>query len=145
MIPRAKSGRRCDSFRSPSRWARRSPPRLMPGGRLRAVHLPLAMRRTRQGAPPDWHVYWNMFPVLDQSRAAGADGCPFTCQCYREKGGYAEYRKGDCPVADDLFDRNIMVWLDPCYDEEDCRAVAAGMNKVFDAYCTEDVNGTKWV
>jgi hypothetical protein len=72
-------------------------------------------------------------------------GCSYHCPIYREKGGRVEYHRGDCPVADDLFDRNIMVWLDPCYSEEDCRAIAAGMNKVFSAYCTEDPCGRKWL
>ena len=98
-----------------------------------------------EDAAPDWHVYSNMFPVLEHSRQTGVDGCPFNCPAYREGGGRADYRRGDCPVADDLFDRNIMIWLDPGYDEEDCRAIAAGMNKVFDAYCTEDPDGAKWV
>lgn len=74
-------------------------------------------------APPDWHVYSHMLPLTLQSEA---------------------YRRGDCPVADDLFDRNIMVWLDPCYVDEDCRDIAAGINKVLSAYCTEDHAAKKW-
>jgi len=95
-------------------------------------------------APPDWHVYSHMFPVVLQTDPARS-GCPFSCPIYREKGGRAEYRRGDCPVADDLFDRNIMIWLDPCYSEEDCRDIAAGINKVLSAYCTEDPEGARWI
>ena len=85
-----------------------------------------------------------MFPVMLKSDPSGA-GCPFECPIYRERGGRVDYRRGDCPVADDLFDRNIMIWLDPCYSEEDCRDIAAGINKVLSAYCTEDPAATRWI
>ena len=95
-------------------------------------------------APPDWHCYKDMFPVLEQPSPTEVD-CPFSCPVYQQRGGRVEYRRGDCPVADDLFDRNIQVWLDPGYSEEDCRSIAAGINKVFSAYCTEDPHGAKWM
>ncbi len=96
-----------------------------------------------ENAPPDWHVYNQMFPTIHKSSPT-EEGCPFNCPIYLEKGGEVEYRKGDCPVADDLFDRNIMIWLDPDYNEEDCRDIAAGMNKVFSAYCTEGPAAAPW-
>ncbi len=95
-------------------------------------------------APPDWHVYKNVFPVLAQTDSSGT-GCPFTCPIYREKGGRIDYREGDCPVADDLFDRNIQVWLDSWYSEEDCQNIAAGINKVLDAYCIPDPHAARWI
>jgi 8-amino-3,8-dideoxy-alpha-D-manno-octulosonate transaminase len=95
-------------------------------------------------APPDWHVYSHMFPIVLKTDATQS-GCSFNCPIYREKGGHVEYRRGDCPVADDLFDRNVMIWLDPCYCEEDCRNIAAGINKVLSAYCTEDPDATRWI
>ena len=94
-------------------------------------------------APPDWHCYAHMFPVLLKADATGP-GCSFNCPIYRQRGGSVEYRRGDCPVADDLFDRNIMIWLDPCYTDPDCRDIAAGINKVLSAYCTEDPTAEKW-
>ena len=96
----------------------------------------------RRSAPPDWHVCRDMFPLVTQ--AAAETACPFSCSAYRERGGHAEYHAGDCPVAEDLFDRNIMIWLDPCYSEDDCLAIAAGMNKVFSAYCTEVPDAAPW-
>ena len=96
-----------------------------------------------QDAPPDWHVYANMFPLLSKKDASGIS-CPFECPIYREKGGRVDYRRGDCPVADDLFDRNIQIWLDPSYLEEDCEAIATGINKVLSAYCTEDAAAANW-
>ena len=95
-------------------------------------------------APPDWHVYSYMFPVLLKTDSSGT-GCPFSCPKYLEKGGAVEYRRGDCPVADDLFDRNVLVWLDPSYDDSDCEAIARGINKVLSAYCKEDPRGRPWV
>ncbi|MBN1911326.1 MAG: aminotransferase class V-fold PLP-dependent enzyme [Pirellulales bacterium] len=95
-------------------------------------------------APPDWHVYKDMFAVMLQTDPAES-GCPFSCPAYHEKGGRIEYNQGDCPVADDLFDRNIQIWLDSGYDEEDCRNIAAGINKVLSAYCMEDENGRQWI
>lgn len=94
-------------------------------------------------APPDWHVYSHTFPVMLKTDATNS-GCSFQCPTYRERGGQVDYRRGDCPVADDLFDRNIMIWLDPCYSDEDCRDIAAGINKVLAAYCTPDAAATKW-
>lgn len=94
-------------------------------------------------AGPDWHVYHGMFPITLQSGAT-ADGCPYTCPLYLERGGRAAYARGDCPVADDLFDRVISLPLDQWYNEADCHNVAAGINKVLSAYCTEDLQGASW-
>ncbi len=95
-------------------------------------------------AAPDWHVYSNMFPVIEKAGSSG-DGWPFSSPEYQSQGGRAEYARGDCPVADDLFDRNIMIWLDPWYSEEDCRNIAAGINKVLSAYCSEDSDAANWI
>ena len=85
-----------------------------------------------------------MYPVLLKADPSGK-GCPFSCPAYLEKGGAVEYRRGDCPVADDLFNRNVMVWLDPWYSPEDCGAVARGIEKVLSAYCTENAAGARWM
>jgi 8-amino-3,8-dideoxy-alpha-D-manno-octulosonate transaminase len=95
-------------------------------------------------APPDWHVCRDMLPLISQADSP-TSGCPFSCPTYLERGGAARYRTGDCPVAEDLFDRNIMIWLDPCYNEDDCRQIAEGINKVLSAYCTEDARGRAWM
>jgi dTDP-4-amino-4,6-dideoxygalactose transaminase len=95
-------------------------------------------------APPDWHVYSGMFPIV-LKQGATEDGCPFTCPLYRERGGQVEYARGDCPVADDLFDRVISISLDPWSTDEDCRDIAHGINKVLSAYCTTDPDATPWL
>jgi 8-amino-3,8-dideoxy-alpha-D-manno-octulosonate transaminase len=79
-------------------------------------------------AAPDWHVYHHMFPVILD---------PAT--------GEPRYRRGDCPVADDLYDRSVRVGLDQWFSQADCDAVAAGINKVLSAYCTPDERAAKWL
>lgn len=59
--------------------------------------------------------------------------------------GVATYVRGACPVADDLFARCVTIRLDQWWAPEDCDAIAAGINKVFSAYCTEDTAGMPWI
>jgi 8-amino-3,8-dideoxy-alpha-D-manno-octulosonate transaminase len=94
---------------------------------------------------PDWHIYSDMFPVLLQQGAAGQDHCPFDCARYAQAGGKVDYKRGQCPVADDLFDRVISVGLNQWFNAADCKHVAKAINKVLDAYCTPDPKGTPWV
>jgi dTDP-4-amino-4,6-dideoxygalactose transaminase len=92
---------------------------------------------------PDWHIYHSMFAVVEQ-RGATSDGCPFTCPIYTDRGGVPRYAKGDCPVADDLFDRMISIPLNQWYTETDCGRIVEGINKVLKAYCTEDASAAVW-
>ena len=93
---------------------------------------------------PDWHLSKYMFPIILQSGAT-EEGCPFTCPIYQERGGQVAYTDGDCPVAEDLFDRVVTVRLSQWYSDADCDSIAAGINKVLSAYCTEDDAATAWV
>ena len=92
---------------------------------------------------PDWHIYHYMFPVVLQASPTSA-GCPFQCPIYHERGGRASYHKGDCPVAEDLFDRVVNVGLNQWYIADDCANIAAGIDKVLSAYCTEDAAARPW-
>jgi dTDP-4-amino-4,6-dideoxygalactose transaminase len=109
---------------------------------LRAEGISCSMRG--RDAPPDWHVYSGMFPILLQCGPTKAN-CPFECPLYLDRGGRIEYAQGDCPLADDLFDRTISVRLDQWYTENDCRNVAHGINKVLSAFCTEDAGANGWL
>ena len=109
---------------------------------LRAEGLSCGMRG--RNAPPDWHVYWGMFPVTLKPSPTEVD-CPFGCPHYLERGGRVEYGRGDCPVADDLFDRAIGVGLNQWFTARDCRHVAKALNKVLGAYCAEDPKATPWM
>ncbi len=79
-------------------------------------------------APPDWHVYSYMFPVILD---------PAT--------GDRRWRRGDCPVADDLYDRSVVIGLNQWCSPDDCERIAAGINKVLRAYCTPDASGAAWL
>jgi 8-amino-3,8-dideoxy-alpha-D-manno-octulosonate transaminase len=79
-------------------------------------------------APPDWHLYRYMFPVI------------LDPQTRRPR-----WKRGDCPVADDLYDRSAVVRLNQWYSDEDCDHVAAGINKVLSAYCTPDATAAPWL
>jgi len=96
-----------------------------------------------EGADPDWHIYHDMFPVVLQA-GAPEDHCPWNCSRYTDAGGAIEYKRGDCPVADDLFDRNISVGLNQWYTARDCQNIAKAINKVLSSYCTEDASATPW-
>jgi len=97
-----------------------------------------------KNAPPDWHQYSYMYPVTMQCSPT-PEGCPFKCPHYTAAGGKVKYGRGSCPVADDLFDRVIIVSLNQWYTAADCRNMARGINKVLGAYCNEDPAATPWL
>lgn len=93
---------------------------------------------------PDWHIYADMYPITLKTGTM-TDDRPFELPIYQERDGHAEYHKGQCPVADDLYNRNISIGLNQWYVPADCDMIAAGINKVLSAYCTEDANATPWL
>lgn len=93
---------------------------------------------------PDWHIYADMYPITLKTGTM-TDDRPFELPIYQERDGHAEYQKGQCPVADDLYNRNISIGLNQWYAPADCDMIAAGINKVLSAYCTEDANATPWL
>ncbi len=109
---------------------------------LKAEGVGAGMRGPKAG--PDWHQYADMFPVILKTPTA-ADASPFTDPRYLAKGGQVEYKNGDCPVADDLYNRAIAVGLNQWYSPEDADAVAAALNKVLAAYCTADAKAARWL
>lgn len=95
-------------------------------------------------AGPDWHIYHSMLPITG-TYGATEEGCPYRCPIYLERGGSASYARGDCPVADDLYDRCVNVGLNQWFTPADCDHVAQGINKVLSAYCDEDPEATPWL
>jgi 8-amino-3,8-dideoxy-alpha-D-manno-octulosonate transaminase len=92
--------------------------------------------------PPDWHIYRYMYPLMSKPNDAN---CALDCPKYIEHAGCRmEYGQGQCPVADDLFDRVVTVQLNQWFSARDCRNVAEGINKALSAYCTEDRKAAKW-
>jgi dTDP-4-amino-4,6-dideoxygalactose transaminase len=109
---------------------------------LGAEGVPCGMRG--QGGSPDWHHYSWMYPIIEKRGHTGVK-CPWECPVYHERGGRAYYARGDCPVADDLYDRVVSVSLNQWYSGRDCRNIAAAIGKVLSAYCTQDPAAAKWL
>ena len=94
-------------------------------------------------APPDWHVYSYMYPVTLKVGATEA-GFPTEHPLYKERGGGMEYERGDCPVADDLFDRMVTINLNQWYSEQDCDVLADTINGVLERFCTPGSGARAW-
>ncbi|MFW6146129.1 MAG: DegT/DnrJ/EryC1/StrS family aminotransferase [Planctomycetota bacterium] len=92
----------------------------------------------------DWHIYHDMYPIIERAGATDVC-CPYECPVYTDRGGAIRYARGDCPVADDLYDRMVTVQLNQWFTDGDCDNVAGAMNKVFDAYCTPDADAAPWL
>lgn len=103
----------------------------------------LCSTRGRNGQP-DWHQCSFMYPVTLRTGPT-SDNCPFECPLYLERGGSVSYNRGDCPVADDLFDRTVTVSLNQWLTAKDCRNTAGALNKVLSAYCTENSKARRWL
>ncbi len=82
-------------------------------------------RHRGEKGSPDWHIYCDMFPLAESTDA----------NCDR----------GQCPVAEDLYNRLITMGIDQWWNEADCDAVARAINKVLAAYCTPDENAAPWL
>jgi len=91
---------------------------------------------------PDWHVARTMYPIVLKTGAI-AGGSVFEDPRYLQRGGSAEYR-GICPVAADLFAREVAIDLDEWLSPQDCDAIAEGITKVLSAYCAEQPEGRPW-
>jgi 8-amino-3,8-dideoxy-alpha-D-manno-octulosonate transaminase len=108
---------------------------------LKAQNVNASMRGADAG--PDWHIYHWMFPLTTRTGAA-ANSCSHNCPEYRRQAGEIRYQRGDCPVADDLYDRMISISLNQWYTAGDCRNVAAAINRALAAFCREDAEVTPW-
>ncbi len=108
---------------------------------LVAEGIPCTMRGRHASA--DWHIYYDMYPIMLKCGPT-QDSCSFHCPTYRERGGFIQYAKGDCPVADDLYERTVTIPLNQWLTENDCDHIASGINKVLSAYCHEDAAMPPW-
>ncbi|MHB0937731.1 MAG: DegT/DnrJ/EryC1/StrS family aminotransferase [Armatimonadota bacterium] len=90
---------------------------------------------------PDWHVCSDMQPInLTNGHVPGGS-------VYDDprNAGASTYRPGQCPVAEDLYAREVTIGLEQWLSEEDCDHIAAGINKVLSAYCTGDASAKAWI
>jgi len=74
----------------------------------------------------DWHIYTYWEHILDKKTAAG-DGLPWSAVPANE---LPKYSRDMCPRTLDLLSRAIMVDINYNYSEQDCAAIAEGINKV---------------
>ena len=93
-----------------------------------------------QGAGPDWHIYSYMYPIIHNP----ADNCAAGCPIYRERGGAVSYSRGDCPTADDLFDRLVSVPLKQWYSKDECTTITDILETTLQEHCTVDASATPW-
>jgi dTDP-4-amino-4,6-dideoxygalactose transaminase len=108
---------------------------------LTAAGVPARCRGAGHG--PDWHLSAFMFPVaLKTSHVAG--GSVFEDPRYRAAGGKVQYRRGDCPVSEDLFAREVSLSIDQWWTAPQCREVAATINRVLAEHCDEDRHAVGW-
>lgn len=95
-------------------------------------------------AKSDWHQYSFMYPVIDKTGPTDF-ACPYECPVYVDRGGAFTSARGDCPVADDLFDRVVSIKLNQWYTEQECDAIAAALNDAFSRHCTKDASQSPWL
>ena len=108
---------------------------------LKAQNIGAGMRG--HGGRPDWHIYHHMFPITTRTGAT-THSCAYNCEHYRQQAGERTYARGDCPVADDLYDRVITIGLNQWYTEADCREVGQAIDRALALHCTADADGAAW-
>lgn len=90
---------------------------------LRAEGVPASSRGPNAG--PDWHLCQDMYPLINTFGAVT--------------------RYDQCPVSADLYQREIRISINQWWSERDCDNVAAGINKVLNAYCTASEDALPWL
>lgn len=75
----------------------------------------------------DWHIYTFWEHVMEKKSVA-ADGLPWSAVSASE---LPKYSRDMCPRTLDLLGRSIHIEINHNYREEECQAIARGINKVF--------------
>ena len=80
----------------------------------------------------DWglHVYYNLAGLFERSDIV-RDGSSKRLQPKAWR--VPEFRKGTCPVADDLFERSIIMAIPSCLTEKDEKEIIRSFQKVISA------------
>jgi len=95
-----------------------------------SLGLKIAAALTDAGAParcrgeghgPDWHLGAHMLPIKHVAR-----------------------RQADCPVAEDLYAREVALSIDQWWTATQCREVAATINRVLAEHCDTDRDAAGW-
>lgn len=74
----------------------------------------------------DWHVY-NYWQHILEKKSVAADNLPWSAVPENE---LPKYSKDMCPRSLELLSRAILIDVDYNYSDEDCSAIADGINKV---------------
>jgi 8-amino-3,8-dideoxy-alpha-D-manno-octulosonate transaminase len=74
----------------------------------------------------DWHIYTYWDHVIEKKSVA-ADRLPWSAVPAEE---LPHYSRAMCPRTLDLLGRSVHIEINPHYTEEDCQAIAGGINKV---------------
>jgi 8-amino-3,8-dideoxy-alpha-D-manno-octulosonate transaminase len=74
----------------------------------------------------DWHIYTYWEHILDKKSVA-KDGLPWSAVPAAE---LPKYSRDMCPRTLDLLGRSIHIEINHSYSDEDCNAIALGINKV---------------
>ena len=74
----------------------------------------------------DWHIYTYWEHILDKKSVA-KDGLPWSAV---PEGELPKYSRDMCPRTLDLLGRSLHIEIDHNYSDEDCNAIALGINKV---------------
>jgi len=82
---------------------------------------------------PDWHVY-NHWEMILKKWTATAEGCPYTCPYYINKGGNVQYSPDMNPKTLHYLQRSVHVDIPPQMTDADCDMIAEGFHKVANAY-----------
>jgi 8-amino-3,8-dideoxy-alpha-D-manno-octulosonate transaminase len=82
---------------------------------------------------PDWHVY-NHWDMILNKWTATAEGCPYTCQYYTQKGGRIEYSRGMNPKTLEYLSRSVHIDIPAQLTPQDCDMIADSVIKVSNAY-----------
>jgi 8-amino-3,8-dideoxy-alpha-D-manno-octulosonate transaminase len=93
---------------------------------------------------PDFHLSRDMFPVtLKLGGIPG--GSVFDDPRNQVNGKSIVYDPLENPVSISLYEREVSIGVNMHFNDADCEAFAAAINKVLSAFCTEDPNGAAWV
>jgi 8-amino-3,8-dideoxy-alpha-D-manno-octulosonate transaminase len=74
----------------------------------------------------DWHIYTYWDHIIEKKSVA-ADGLPWSAVPAAE---LPKYSRDMCPRTLDLLGRSVHIEINHNYREEDCHAIAGGINKV---------------
>jgi dTDP-4-amino-4,6-dideoxygalactose transaminase len=96
---------------------------------LRAEGIVTSHQGVNDVVMTDWglHVYSNIVSLVNKTSIDGR-GFPWTLAENRDS--KMEYAKGTCPVADDLFERSILLAIPSCLTEQDEDEIIHAFRKV---------------